>query len=291
MARALGPIDQSITSWRSAVQAREAYARLKALLAASGERGHAMPLPAPKGHVEVEGVSYVPEGSERLIVKKLSLEIPVGTGLGIVGPTAAGKTTLARLLVGTLKPRAGQVRLDGMDIFEWDADDRGRHVGYLPQDVELFDATVRENIARFAEADPDEVVKAARLANAHDMIMRLPQGYDTRLGEAGGLLSGGQRQRLGLARAVFGDPAFVVLDEPAASLDQDGETALVDTLMALKERNVTFAVVAHRPNILRAVDSILVLGDGEARHLGARDEILSRISQPVPVAAHKRAAG
>ncbi len=291
MARALAPIDQSITSWRSAVQAREAYARLKVLLATSPGKRNAMPLPAPSGRVEVEGVSYVAEGSERLIVKKLSFEIPAGTGLGIVGPTAAGKTTLARLLVGTLRPRAGQVRLDGMDIFEWDPDDRGRHVGYLPQDVELFDATVCENIARMEDADPDAVVKAARLANAHDMIMRLPQGYETRLGDAGGLLSGGQRQRLGLARAVFGDPAFVVLDEPAASLDQDGETALVSTLMALKERGVTFAVVAHRPNILRAVDRILVMGDGEVRHLGRRDDILSRISQPVPVAAGDRAAG
>jgi ATP-binding cassette subfamily B protein/ATP-binding cassette subfamily C protein len=291
MARALAPIDQSIAGWRAAIQTREAFRRLKELLARTDTRTSLMPLPRPSGEVSVENVTYFAEGTEQPIVRKLSFEISAGTGLGIVGPTAAGKTTLVRLMVGTLRPRGGHVRLDGMNIFEWDADDRGRHVGYLPQDVELFDVSVRENIARMSDADPDDVIAAAKLANAHDMILRLPQGYDTRLGEGGALLSGGQRQRIGLARAVYGNPSLVVLDEPAASLDQEGETALVNTLMEIKARKVTVVVVAHRPNILRALDRILVMRDGEAKMFGPRDEVLARISQPQSVAAAGNMAG
>ncbi len=291
MARALAPIDQSISAWRAAMQARDSYKRLTELLGSAPPSADTMPLPHPKGEVAVEAVSYFPDGSDQAIVKKVGFTLRPGTGLGIVGQTAAGKTTLINLLVGTLRPRVGHVRIDGMDVFEWEAADRGRHIGYLPQDVELFNATVRDNIARMRDVDADEVVAAARLANVHDMIMRLPKGYDTVLGEGGALLSGGQRQRLGLARAVFGNPAFVVLDEPASHLDQQGETALVNALIALKQRQITFVVAAHRPNVLRVVDQILVLSAGEIKMLGGRDDVLAKISHPKSVGVVGEKAG
>ncbi len=280
MARALAPIDQSIASWRSGIGAREALGRLKQQLNEEQKLQEGTPLPRPEGRIEVDNISFVTETSNHPILNKISFEIAAGNSVGVVGPTAAGKTTLVRMLVGTLQPSVGHVRLDGMDIAEWNADDRGRHVGYLAQDVHLFDATVSENIARLGQPDPDAVMEAARLANAHEMILRLPQGYDTRLGDGGGLLSGGQKQRIGLARAVYGKPSFVVLDEPSSNLDQEGESALVATLAELKKMGTTIVIVAHRPNILRMVDKILVIAEGEARLFGDRDDVLARISPP-----------
>ncbi len=290
LGRALAPIDQAIASWRSAVFARGSYARLKAMFRHMPPRGNAMPLPRPSGQITVENVSYGPPNETVFILRGIDFALSPGRALGLVGPTAAGKSTLARLLVGTLKPRLGHVRLDGMDIFEWKPDDRGRHVGYLPQDIELFDATVRENIARMNEGDPDSVVAAAKLANAHEMITRLPQGYDTVIGERGALLSGGQRQRIGLARAVYGDPAFVVLDEPEANLDDDGQAALVNTIRTLKERGVTLVVIAHRPNTIRNVDEILVLKEGAVQMLGSREEVIAKFTKPSSVTPVRQAA-
>ena len=278
LARALAPVDQSIASWRSAVQARDAYRRLKSALLEYYDPSEAMPLPRPLGVLSVEDVSFIPVGATQPIVKKVSFTLEPGTGLGIVGATAAGKSTLVRLLVGTHTPTAGHIRLDGMDMTQWEPSDRGRHVGYIPQDVELFNATVRDNIARMGEADPDKVIEAAQIANVHDMIMRLPSGYDTVLGERGALLSGGQRQRIALARAVFGNPALLVLDEPGASLDQEGEAALLNTVVTLKQSGVTVVIVAHRPNLMRVVDKILVLRDGELKMLDDRDRILKALA-------------
>ena len=264
--------------------------RLQKTLAEPVRRDNAMMLPTPSGTVVAEEVAYIHPGRENPTLARVDLELQEGTGLGIVGPTAAGKSTLSRLLVGTLKPKFGHVRLDGMDVAEWNPDDRGQHIGYMPQDVELFDASVRENIARMQLGDADDVVAAAKLANAHEMIMKLPQGYDTVIGDRGSGLSGGQRQRIGLARALYGDPRFIVLDEPAANLDQDGEDALMGALETMRERGITFAVVTHKPNILRMVDQIVVLKDGIVQMIGPREEVLGRISRPLALPAARQMA-
>jgi ATP-binding cassette subfamily B protein/ATP-binding cassette subfamily C protein len=283
LGRALAPIDQLIGSWRAGLQARDAYRRLKLLVGRDVGAVAGMPLPTPRGEILVEGISYKPDSADQPIIRNVSFQVPAGGGLGIVGPTAAGKSTLARLLVGTIEPQFGHVRLDKTDVAQWDPSDRGRHVGYLPQDVELFDATVHENIARMGDSNPEQVVAAAKLANAHELILKLPKGYDTVIGERGALLSGGQRQRIGLARAVFGAPSVVVLDEPAASLDQEGEIALVQALSALRKHGTTVIAVAHRPHILQVVDQALVMRDGAIEMIGTPDEIAKKYSrQPSP---------
>ena len=285
LGRALAPVDQAITSWKTAVGARTAYRRIKALLASVPSNDKAMKLPVPQGALEIEGLAYVAPGAAQPLLRGLNLSLEPGESLGVIGPTAAGKTTFARLIVGTRAPMAGHVRLDGADVAQWDSDDRGKHIGYLPQDVELFGATVKENIAHMGEADAEAVVRAARLAGVHDLILRLPQGYETPIGEGGGALSGGQRQRIALARAVFGDPRLVVLDEPNANLDHQGEAALVETMLGLRRRAVTSVVIAHRPSILRNVDKILVLREGAAPMIGPRDEILAQLTGPAVASA------
>jgi ABC-type protease/lipase transport system fused ATPase/permease subunit len=236
-----------------------------------------MQLPRPKGHLSVENVSYVPPGTRTPIIKGVNFMIKPGTITAIVGPSAAGKSTLARLCVGAYPPSYGNVRLDGADVFLWERSDFAPHVGYLPQDVELFSGTVRDNIARLMPCEPAEVVEAAQLAGAHDMILRLPQGYETEIGEGGTLLSGGQRQRIALARAVFRHPQFIVLDEPNSSLDAEGEDALNRTLAALKTRGVTVLLIGHRPSILTHVDVIIVLKDGRIEMMGPKSEIMAKI--------------
>lgn len=278
VARALAPVEQAIGSWRTAVGARSAYRRLGEHLQTHMLPGPAMALPAPKGALKVEGVSYAHPGEKEPLLRGIGFALEPGESLGMVGPTAAGKTTLARLLVGNLRPQLGHVRLDGADVAVWNPADRGRHIGYLPQDVELFNGTVRDNIARLGEAEPDQVVEAAQLAGAHEMILTLPQGYESEIGLGGMALSGGQRQRIALARAAYGDPKLVVLDEPNANLDQVGESALLSALNAFKQRGASVVIIAHRPTVLSSVDKILVLRDGQVHLFGPRDEVLKTLA-------------
>ncbi len=289
--RAMAPVDQAVGSWRSAITARDAYQRLVSHLRGASWPTEPMTLPKPSGRLQVEGVSfYYPETTEPCI-RAVSFAIDPGEILGIVGPTATGKSTLARLLVGNLTPSAGHVRLDNADVAQWDSEDLGPHVGYLPQDVELFNGSVRANIARMGDEASADIVEAARLAEAHDVILRLKDGYDAEIGHNGVVLSGGQSQRIALARALFGDPKFIVLDEPNSNLDQDGENALARTLVRLGERKVSTVVVTHRLWILRHVDKILVLRDGAVELFGPRDEILAQIARPAPAQTLNSTAG
>lgn len=281
LGRAMAPIEQSIGAWRSLVAARAAFKSIKELLGRTPPIGEGMSLPTPAGRLSVEGVGFVPTGSREYVIRNLNFALAPGEALGLVGPSAAGKTTLARLLVGSWAPTVGHVRLDGADVATWEGTDRGQHVGYLPQDVELFEGTVRDNIARLKDADDADVVAAAELAGVHEMILRLPDGYDTQIGDAGVKLSGGQRQRIALARAVFGNPRLIVLDEPNASLDSEGEQALMTAIRRLKERGVTLIMIAHRPSILAHVDKLLVMRNGQMEMFGARDEVMAKIA-PAP---------
>ena len=308
MGRALAPVDQAISTWRAARSALDAFRRIGEMLNGATDRmnggAETSTLPAPRGAVSVEAATVVRKGMDRPALRNVTFEVAPGEVLAVIGPSAAGKTTLGRLIVGAEAPHAGHVRLDGLDVSAWDAELRGRHVGYLPQDVALIGDTVRDAIARLSDAADEEVIAAARLAGVHETIMRLPQGYDTPLGPEGAALSGGERQRVALARAVFGDPCLVLLDEPNANLDADGERALHGAIAGLKSRGTTVILVAHRPSVLKSVERILILQEGAARMIGPRDEVLARINQanaapnprsgPVPVpreAAPQRAAG
>jgi ATP-binding cassette, subfamily C, bacterial exporter for protease/lipase len=239
-----------------------------------------MALPRPQGYLSVERVVYARPGESAYILKGVSFEVGAGETVGIIGPTAAGKSTLVRLLVGAWKPFAGTVRLDAADVYTWQRSDFGRHVGYLPQDIELFAGTVRDNIARFGDATPDQVVMAANKAGLHEMILHLPNGYETEIGEGGEALSGGQRQRVALARALLGEPRVLVLDEPNANLDVEGERALVEALAAAKAAGTTIIIVAHKPNIIQLADKLLVLRNGMVEFYGPRQEALARVSRP-----------
>lgn len=278
--RALAPIDQLIGSWSHTVSARKAYDNIRDELHKPVTRQSETTLPAPSGLIQVEGMSYVHPQQQEPILKTINFNIKPGESLGLIGPTGSGKTTLARLLLGVLKPRLGTIRLDGMNLSEWPESDRGQYIGYLPQDLELFAGSVARNIARFTEADSEAIVKAAQLAGAHEMILQLPQGYDTPVGPRGVTLSGGQRQRIALARAVFGDIRFIVLDEPNANQDRAGEMALMRALKLLKDQRITSVVIAHRPAIIEYVDKVLVLRDGKIEAFGPKDEVLGRLATP-----------
>jgi PrtD family type I secretion system ABC transporter len=290
--RATQPLDQILSIWRSMIGAREAYRNLDAVLSSPPPRDTVTVLPKPTGRLLVDRLVYTPQGSNRQILSGVSFDIEPGTCLGVIGPTAAGKSTLVRLLVGVFPPSDGTVRLDGADVFTWDRDDFGRYVGYLPQDIELFAGTVAQNIARFSDADSDDIIAAAQLAGAHDMILKLPQGYETSIGEDGSTLSGGQRQQVALARAVFGSPCFVVLDEPNANLDTEGDAALGKCLANLKARNVTVVIVSHRLNVLQSVDKVLYLQQGQIRQMMTREELLKQMAggQTSPAQAVSAAA-
>jgi ATP-binding cassette subfamily C protein/ATP-binding cassette subfamily C protein EexD len=277
MARALAPVEQLIGGWRQLVLARQARARLNAFLARPPLRPTNTAPPAPKGALAAERVVFAFAGQSAPLIKGVTFAIAPGEGLAIVGPSAAGKSTLLRLLTGTLPPQQGTVRLDGADVFCWPREDFGRHVGYLPQEVELFAGTVIENIARLGTPDVEAAYTAARLAGCHEMILRLPRGYDTEIGEAGQQLSGGQRQMIGLARALYGAPKLVLLDEPNSNLDSESEMRLTETLMRLKAAGTSFVVVSHRPALLKAVDKMLVLRDGAVDAFGPRDEIIQKL--------------
>ena len=276
--RALAPVEQLIGTWRSFIGARDAYRRLDALLTQFPRRPLGVTLPPPKGRVSVENLTVMAPGTQRAVLKMLSFEIPPGVAVGVIGPSGAGKSSLARALVGVWPPAGGTVRLDGADVYTWDKAELGPHVGYLPQDVELFEGSIAENIARFSTIDSRKVVEAAQRAGVHELILRFPNGYDTQVGVGGAVLSGGQRQRIGLARALYGNPALVVLDEPNSNLDDAGEAALLAAVRSLKEAGRTVVMITHRPQALSVVDALLVLRDGMLVLFGPRDEVLARLN-------------
>jgi len=258
---------------------RDSWTRLSEVLSAVPARQPTMSLPAPKGSLAVEQVSAGAPGSQIAILRGVSFALAPGQVLAVVGPSASGKTTLARLLVGIWPAAGGKVRLDGADVFAWDKAELGPHVGYLPQDVELFEGTIAENIARFGTVDMDKVEAAARAVGLHDFISQLPDGYDSPIGDEGAMLSGGQRQRVALARAMYGEPSLVVLDEPNSSLDEHGDAALASAIRALKGKGTTFVIMTHRTSVLAVTDRMLVLRDGAAQAFGPRDEVLAAMAK------------
>ncbi len=289
MGRALAPIQMALGQWRSFIGARQAFHRLNKFYKAVPEDADSMKLPAPTGALVVENIIAAPPGSKAAVLQGLNFALEPGQGLGVIGPSASGKSTLARLLVGVWMPQRGAVRLDGAAYDQWNKQELGPHIGYLPQEVELFDGTIGENIGRFREdADPEQVVLAARRAGVHDMILRLSDGYDTRIGEGGAVLSGGQMQRIALARALFGDPALVVMDEPNANLDNEGDAALTAAIADLRKRGKTVVVMAHRPSAIAAVDQLLMLREGKQIAFGPKDEILKELMQQQATPAPKR---
>lgn len=283
MGRALAPVDQAMSTWKHTLEARSAYKRLNELMKKADTR-ELMDLPDPKGRLDVEGATLAVNG--QYLLRNITFSLAPGESMGLIGPSAAGKTTLSRVLLGIWPSMGGKVRLDGADVFKWDQEHLGKFIGYLPQDVELFPGTVSQNIARLGEVDSDEVIRAARKAGVHDLILRLPEGYDTVIGMPGSqVLSGGQRQRVALARALYGNPRLVVLDEPNSNLDEAGEKALMQTLAILKQEGTTSVIVTHKPGILVAVDKILVLQYGQVARFGPRQEIFQAMSGQQPVQA------
>jgi ATP-binding cassette subfamily C exporter for protease/lipase len=277
--RAIAPIVQLILQWKQVVAARDAYARLEDLLTRVPAKSEGMSLPAPKGMLTLEGVVAAAPGTQIPIIRGMSLAIPAGTTVAVIGPSACGKSSLARLMVGVWPTLSGKVRLDGADIHAWNKVELGPHIGYLPQDVEMFDGSLADNIARFGEIDSAKVEAAAKVVGLHELIMALPNGYDAEIGDGGCFLSGGQRQRVALARAIYGIPRFIVLDEPNSSLDEAGEQALVHTLLWLKSQGTTIVIVTHRPNILQAVDRILLVVDGTTKAYGPRDDVMAGLQK------------
>ena len=259
LGRALAPVDQMIGAWKQMITARQAWERLKTLLERMPPKKDSMPLPAPKGQLSCERVIFMQRGRDQPVLAGINFVLEPGEALGVIGPSASGKTSLCKILVGTWQPSRGNARLDGADMFEWPADQLGPYIGYLPQDVELFAGTVKDNIARlYPDPDAEEVVEAAMTAGVHELILRLPDGYETEIGERGAFLSGGQRQRIGLARALYGKPRLIVLDEPNASLDSEGEIALVSAIEKVKAWGGSVVLVAHQPSILKPVDKLMV---------------------------------
>ncbi|TBW09724.1 type I secretion system permease/ATPase [Azotobacter chroococcum subsp. isscasi] len=278
LGRALAPIDMMIGGWKGFVSARSQYARLNEILDRQKSEQARMSLPAPEGHVQVENLIVSAPGSKTPILKNIGFVVPAGAVVGIIGPSASGKSTLARALLGVWAPQHGVVRLDGADINNWDKRELGPHIGYLPQDIELFEGSISENIARFGEIEPDKVIQAARAAGVHEMILQLPEGYDTVIGSEGLNLSGGQRQRIGLARALYGQPRLLVLDEPNSNLDDVGERALANALRQVKASGATIFVITHRTSLLAQLDSLLVMHEGTVSLFGPRDKVLARLA-------------
>jgi ATP-binding cassette, subfamily C, bacterial exporter for protease/lipase len=279
MGRTLSPVEQLIGVWKTWGSTRSAYGRLNELLSANPPRQKGMPLPKPLGQISLEAVTAAPPGSTVAVIKNLSFSIAQGDVLGIIGPSGAGKSTLARLLVGVWPAAMGKVRLDGADLYQWNKDELGPHIGYLPQDIELFAGTVSENIARFTEVDSEQVILAAKRTGVHDMILHMAQGYDTVLGDAGAGLSGGQKQRIGLARAMYNDPSLLVLDEPNSNLDEVGEQALVAAIQDYRKRGKTVVLITHRTSAINMTTKLLLLRDGAAQMFGPTAQILSDLSK------------
>jgi ATP-binding cassette subfamily C protein EexD len=289
LGRALAPLDLIIGSWKGFISARSQYSRLNEILDKQEAEAERMPLPAPKGDVLVENLIISAPGSSSPIIKGISFSVPAGQVVGIIGPSASGKSTLARALMGIWKPQHGVVRLDGADIANWDKNELGPHVGYLPQDIELFEGSISENIARFADIDANEVIRAARIAGVHEMILLLPEGYDTVIGSDGVNLSGGQRQRIGLARALYGSPRLIILDEPNSNLDDTGEQALAQAIMHMKDSGSTIFVITHRTSILSLLDRLMVMNAGGISMYGPRDQVMAELNAQ-HLAAQQKAA-
>ena len=291
ISRALGPFEAAIGTWKAWTDCRKSYDRLKQNIDRAPVRFEGILLPEPKGQLMVERLVFAPAGTNKPTLKGITFGVIPGDILGIIGASASGKTTLAKLMVGVWKPTSGNVRLDGADVYNWNREQFGKYVGYVPQDVELFDGTVRQNIGRMQAGIPDEqVIEAAKLAGAHEMILRFTDGYDTQIGIGGTNLSAGQRQRVALARAFFGNPRLMILDEPNANLDSSGEAALVTAINNAKKKGITAIVISHRPSILNAVDKILVLNDGVVEDFGSAAEVAAKFARAQSVAAQAQQA-
>lgn len=285
MGRALAPIDLMIGTWKGFISARDQYGRLNAILLQIPADSERMQLPAPNGNIQLENAVVVPPGSKKPALKGVTATIDAGDIVGIIGPSGAGKSTMARAVLGIWPTANGAIRLDGAEVFQWDREHLGGFIGYLPQDIELFEGTISENIARFGEIDSEKVVEAAKMADVHELILQLPEGYDTVIGAGGGTLSGGQRQRIGLARAIYGNPVLVVLDEPNSNLDDQGESALEKALLRLKQKNTTVLIITHRKNVLDKADKLLILKDGALAAYGPKNQVLAYLQQQASIAA------
>lgn len=282
VARALAPVELAIANWKNFVTARQGWRRLKEVQHAGASLERPMRLKAPHAVLSVEGAGSSSPGGQRLLVQDISFQVQAGAGVGVIGPSASGKSSLARMLVGVWPTLRGKVRLDGAALEQWDAEELGPNIGYLPQDIELFAGTIAQNIARFsATPDPDMVLAAAQAAQVHELVLRLPNGYDTHIGEGGAALSAGQRQRIALARALYGDPFLVVLDEPNSNLDAEGEHALTQAILSVRARGGIVVVIAHRPSALAGVDQVLVIANGTVRNFGPKEEVLTKTLRPV----------
>jgi ATP-binding cassette subfamily C protein PrsD len=283
-ARALAPVELAIGNWRGLVSARQSWQRLKDLLKALPEAEMPLALPNPHERLSVEGLASGPPAAQRLIVSDVTFTVRAGSALGVIGPSASGKSSLARAILGVWPAYRGSVRLDGAALDQWDSDALGKHIGYLPQDVELFAGTVAQNICRFAEdATSEAIVAAAKAARVNELILRLPNGYDTEIGEGGMALSAGQRQRVALARALYGDPFLVLLDEPNSNLDAEGEQALSEAIMNVRRRGGIVVVIAHRPSALTSVDLVLMMNEGRMQAFGPKEEVLGKVLRPAQV--------
>ncbi len=283
-ARALAPVELAIGNWRGLVAARQSWQRLKELLKALPEADAPLQLPSPRDRLTVEGLASGPPAAQRLILSDVNFTVGAGGAVGVIGPSASGKSSLARAILGIWPAYRGSVRLDGAALDQWDSDELGKHIGYLPQDVELFAGTIAQNICRFAEdATPDAIVAAAKAARVNDLILRLPNGYDTEIGDGGMTLSAGQRQRVALARALYGDPFLVVLDEPNSNLDAEGEQALSEAIMSVRSRGGIVIVVAHRPSALASVDLVLMMNEGRMQAFGPKEQVLGQVLRPQQV--------
>ncbi len=290
LGRAIQPVEQLVGSWRMLIEARSAYQRLRDLSAHFEREEPRVAMPRPEGLLTVDGVSFRAPGTDKPILLNISFSLAAGEALAILGPSAAGKSTLARLLSGVWSPSTGTVRLDGADVAYWPRQQLGPWMGYVPQDVELFDGSVADNIARLGEVNSEKVVEAATRANAHELILSLEQGYDTRVGEQGARLSPGQRQRIALARALYGDPRLVILDEPNANLDSEGEIALARAMSGLRSEGITSIVITHRPSLIAHVDKILTLGAGRIHKFGPAGEVMKALQLQAQAVLNEKVA-
>lgn len=294
VSRALAPVELAIANWKGFTAARQSWRRLSELLKFLPNTEEQLALPQPRASLSLQNVSACPPGNQRIVVDNITFTLEAGAGLGVIGPSAAGKSSLARALVGVWQPVRGKVQLDGAALDQWSSHQLGPHIGYLPQDVELLEGTVAENIGRFgAELDAKAIIAAAKAAGVHELILALPEGYQTKIGEGGSALSAGQRQRVALARALYGDPFLVVLDEPNSNLDADGEAALTNAIMNVRERGGIAVVIAHRPSAIAAVDQILVMANGKQQAFGPKEEVLRsalQTAKPKPAAVARQGA-